>query len=49
MGVPLLAADWGSIVGSSRPDLALRELLELTQALRGCFKSMGCCKKAHKG
>ena len=33
MGVPLLAADWGSIVGSSRPDLALRELLELTQAL----------------
>ncbi|CBN53539.1 AAA family ATPase [Kamptonema sp. PCC 6506] len=33
MGVPLLAADWGSIVGSSKPDLALRELLELTQAL----------------
>lgn len=33
MGVPLLAADWGSIVGSPRPDLALRELLELTQAL----------------
>ncbi|MCL1472016.1 AAA family ATPase [Argonema antarcticum] len=33
MGVPLLAADWGSLVGSPRPDLALRELLELTQAL----------------
>ncbi|MGA9382904.1 MAG: AAA family ATPase [Phormidium sp.] len=33
MGVPLLAADWGSIVGASRPDFALRELLELTQAL----------------
>ncbi|OKH30308.1 AAA family ATPase [[Phormidium ambiguum] IAM M-71] len=33
MGVPLLAADWGSIVGASKPDFALRELLELTQAL----------------
>lgn len=33
MGVPLLAADWGAIVGSSQPDLALRELLELAQAL----------------
>jgi|LakMenEpi03Aug12_release.lakeMendotaPanAssembly.Ray.scaffolds.fasta_scaffold190416_2 hypothetical protein len=33
MGVPLLAADWGAIIGSLKPDLALRELLELAQAL----------------
>lgn len=41
MRVPLLAADWGSVVGSSRPDLALRELLELTQALSPTILSIG--------
>lgn len=33
MGVPLLAADWGAIVGSPRPDETLRDLIKLTEAL----------------
>ena len=33
MGIPLLEVDWGAVLGSSRPDQALRSLLEITQAL----------------
>ncbi len=33
MGVSLLAADWGAIIGSPRPDETLRDLIKLTEAL----------------
>lgn len=33
LGVPLLAVDWGAILGAKQPDLALRELLDLAVAM----------------
>lgn len=33
MGIPLLTADWGAVLGAPRPDQALRSLLEIAQAL----------------
>jgi len=33
MGVPLLATDWGGILGSSQPDRLLRQTLALAEAL----------------
>jgi len=33
LGIPLLASDWGALLGSPRPDLALRDLLESVESL----------------
>jgi len=37
MGVPLLATDWGGILGSSQPDRLLRQTLALSEALSPCI------------
>lgn len=33
LGIPLLASDWGALLGSAKPDVALRDLLEIVESL----------------
>lgn len=37
MNVPLLATDWGGVLGTSHPDLRLREILASAEALAPCI------------